>query len=186
MRAFRLLAAVIAAPLLALAAQPAAAGLVAAYDFNEAGGSTAFPTVGAINGTLTGDASFVGGGVQGNAVSMTATGNGLVNFGTSLVPSNPFSVQIWGNTTSGGGAPLSYHTATYAAGFIVGIGDIGDGCGGAPGTVSVYVAYPCSGHSATAVNDGEPHQLVGVYTGSQSLVYVDGVLGLKRRARHRA
>ncbi len=175
MRGTLLIGAAFSAALLAFAA-PASASLIASYNFNEVSGSIAHPTVGAIDGTLVGDASFVGGGVQGNAVSMTADGNGLVDFGTSLMPSNPFSVQIWVNTTSGSGAPLSYHTATVVAGFILGIGDIGDGCGGTAGTVSFYVAYPCSGHSVTAVNDGEWHQLVGVFTGSQTLVYVDGTL----------
>ena len=155
----------------------AQAALVAQWDFDELAGSTAAPTVGAVSGTLLGDASFVGGGITGGAISMTRLGSGMVDFGTGLFPSGPFSVQAWVKTTdAAAGAPFSHHTATNVSGWILALGDINDGCGGGAATASFYVAYPCSGHSGTALNDGVWHQLVGTYDGTQSRIYVDGVL----------
>lgn len=170
-----MMAALAAAPLLAVVPS-ADAALIASYTFNESSGTTASPSVGSVTGTLTGSASFVPGGVQGGAVNIASSGGGFVDFGTSLGPSGPFSVQVWVNTTANVSAPVSFHYASIAAGFLIGIGDINDGCGVAAGRMSFYVAYPCSGGSTTAVNDGNWHQLVGVYDGSKSYVYVDGTL----------
>jgi hypothetical protein len=155
---------------------PAQAALVAAYHFNEAAGSTVNPSVGSATGTLLGGASFVSAGIQGGAVSLTrgSTG-GLVDFGTSLFPAGPFSVQVWVQTTDAQAAlPLAYQTAGFANGFLFGINDISDGCGAPSGKASFYVAYPCGGASTITVNDGAWHQLVGVYDGSRTSIYVDG------------
>lgn len=61
-------------------------------------------------------------------------------------------------------------------GFIVAINNIGDGCNTPTGSAEFYVAYPCSGNSTTHVNNGTWHQLVGVYNGNTSSIYVDGQL----------
>lgn len=155
----------------------AQAALVAQWDFDESSGSIATPTAGAVNGTLVGDAAFVSGGITGGAVSMTRQGGGLVDFGTGLAPTGAFSAQAWIKTTNAtASGPFSHHTATVVAGWILGLGDISDGCGGGTATASFYVAYPCSGHSGTSLNDGVWHQLVGTYDGTTSRIYVDGVL----------
>jgi hypothetical protein len=148
------------------------AALVAEYNFNEGSGTTTAPTVGSVDGTLTGGATFVSNGIQGGAVDLTG---GLVNFGNNMVPTGPFSVQIWVETSTGG-MPASYQTGGDVGGFIVAIGNIGDGCGTPPGSAEFYVAYPCSGNSAALVNNGQWHQLVGVFNGSTSSIYVDGAL----------
>ena len=166
-------AAAVILPLALCLSAPGHASLVAEYDFNETSGTTAHPTVGSVNGTLQGDASFVSGGIEGNAVSMSTAGAGLVNFGANLFPTGPFTEQIWVNTTSSG-FPLAYHYGGVVAGFFLNIGGSGDGCGSATGTVEFYVAYPCSGRSSINVADGTWHQLVGVYDGTRTLVYVDG------------
>lgn len=156
--------------------QSAGAALVASYDFNEGAGTVVNPTVGSVTGSLLDGASFVGGGIEGGAVSLQR-GNpgGLVSFGPQMFPSGAFSVQVWVNTVDTLAAtPLAYHTSTVVAGFILGINDIGDGCGSGAGKAEFYVAYPCSGASSIAVNDGRWHQLVGVYDGTRTAIYVDG------------
>jgi hypothetical protein len=155
---------------------PAQAALVAAYNFSEGSGSTAHATVGSVNGTLLGGASFVAAGIEGGAVSLSrGSPGGLVDFGANLFPGGPFSVQVWVKTTDTQAAlPLAYQTAGFANGFLFGINDISDGCGAPAGKASFYVAYPCGGASAITVNDGAWHQLVGVYNGSQTSIYVDG------------
>lgn len=163
--------------LVAAVAGQGRAALVAEYNFNEGSGTTTAPTVGAVTGTLTGDATFVSAGVQGGAISMTNGGDGLVNFGNNLVPTGPFAVQLWVETLDDSAAyPVSYQTAGIVGGFIVAINNISDGCGTPTGEAEFYVAYPCSGSGAAIVNDGKWHQLVGVFNGSTSSIYVDGQL----------
>lgn len=152
------------------------AALIAAYDFNDIIGNTVLPNVGTVTGTLSGSASIVAAGVNGGAVSISSAGDGLVNFGPNLFPTGPFSVQVWVDTTSTSEIPLAFHHATVVAGYILGIGNIGDGCGSPAGAAEFYVAYPCSGSSTKLVNDGTWHQLVGVYNGNTSSIYVDGIL----------
>ncbi len=157
-------------------ARPAPAAVIAAWNFDEGSGATAYAAVGSVDGALNGTASFVGGGVQGGAVSISSSGNGMVDFGSSLFPSGSFAVEAWVKTTSSVGGAVAFHRAGIAAGYLLAFGDIADGCGGGAGQANFYVAYPCSGHSATAVNDDAWHQLVGVYDGAMSQIYVDGAL----------
>lgn len=157
-------------------ASPGRAALVASYDFNEVGGTVAHPTVGAVNGTLQNGASFMSGGVEGGAVSMArGSPGGLVDFGNNLFPSGAFSVQLWVKTRdTAASLPLSFHTSSVVAGFFLGINNTGDGCSSSAGSAEFYVVYPCSGSSILVVNDGQWHQLVGVYDGNRSSIFVDG------------
>lgn len=160
------------------AAPPAPAALVASYQFNEASGTTANPSVGAVTGTLQGSASFVGGGLLGSgAVSIPSSPGSLVNFGQNFAfTGQPFSMEVWVNTTTADGIVAAFHYSSVIAGYFLAMGNTNDGCGGAAGQVHFYVAYPCSGSSAVTVNDGNWHQLVGTYDGNFSRAYVDGVL----------
>ncbi len=164
--------------LTAAAVAPAQASLVAAWHFTETSGTTTAPSVGSVSGTLENGASFVAAGIQGGAVSLSrGSPGGLVNFGPNLFPAGAFSVQVWVQTTdTQSSIPLAFHTSTVVAGYLVGINNIGDGCGTPVGRASFYVAYPCSGSGAALVNDGAWHQLVGVYDGSRTAIYVDGQL----------
>jgi hypothetical protein len=164
--------------LAACAATPAQAALVAAYHFNETSGTSTAPSVGSVSGTLLNGASFVANGIQGGAVSLSrGSPGGLVSFGPNLFPAGAFSVQAWVQTTdTQSSIPVAFHTATVVAGYLFGINDINDGCGTPAGRASFYVAYPCSGSGAVVVNDGAWHQLVGVYDGNRTAIYVDGQL----------
>ncbi len=61
------------------------------------------------------------------------------------------------------------------SGYFLAVGNISDGCGGGAGSTHFYVAYPCSGNSATTVNDGKWHQVLGTYDGTRTSIFVDGV-----------
>jgi len=160
------------------AATPAPAALVASYQFNETSGTTANPSVGSVTGALQGSASFVGGGLLGsNAVSLPAPPGSLVNFGQNFgFTGQPFSTEVWVNTTTGNGIVAAFHYNSVIAGYFLALGNTGDGCGGSAGQVHFYVGYPCSGSSAATVTDGTWHQLVGTFDGNVSRIYVDGVL----------
>jgi hypothetical protein len=159
-------------------AAPAQATLVAAYHFNETAGTSTAPSVGSVSGTLLNGASFVAAGIQGGAVSLSrGSPGGLVSFGPNLFPAGAFSVQVWVQTTdTQSSIPIAFHTSTVVAGYLVGINNINDGCGTPTGRASFYVAYPCSGSGPVVVNDGAWHQLVGVYDGNRTAIYVDGQL----------
>jgi len=170
-----LLTCALAIPVALALCAPAKAAVVAAYNFDEGTGLVANPTVGSITGALNSGASFVAGGVQGGAISLSLGGGGLVNFGTSLFPTGPFSVEVWIKTVEPGGFSLAQHQSGNISGFFLHVGNSGDGCGTSAGSVGFYVSYPCSGNSPVTVNDNVWHQLVGTYDGTRSAVYVDGV-----------
>lgn len=71
--------------------------------------------------------------------------------------------------------PIAKHQGGVVAGYILAVGQIGDGCS-SPGFAHFYAAYPCSGVSSPVINDGTWHQLVGVYDSTilKSTIYVDG------------
>ncbi len=158
--------------------QPAYAGLLSFWDFNETSGIIAHDSVGSVNGTLMGSAAFVSGGLNGNAVSISGAGS-LVDMGDNFNFSNSssYSLQVWvklapGDTT--GYIPVARHHATTVAGYAMAINNIGDGCSAPPGTAHFYTEYPCSPASTLTVNDGNWHQLVGTFSGGVASIYVDG------------
>ena len=156
----------------------AQAGVVAEYKFDETGGAVAHDSVGSVDGNLGGGATFVGGGVRGGAISLDKATNGYVEMGDHFYFSGPFSVEAWVRMPAGStdwGAAVSKHHATVVSGYFLAIGDVSDGCGGGGGSAHFYVAYPCSGNSATTVNDGKWHQVVGTYDGFRTSIFVDGV-----------
>lgn len=156
------------------------AAVIAQYHFDESGGTTAFDSAGTFNGTLAATgASFVPGGISGNAISLDRATGGLVNMGTSFpgFNSGDFSLVSWVKTTdtSADAFVLSKHDAGTANGYI--LFNNTSGGGGATGKATFYgsESTPLSPTSTTTVTDGQWHQIVGVYhTGGTHSVYVDG------------
>ncbi len=167
--------------------QASAAFVVDRYQLNEASGSVAHDPTGANNGTLSGNAAFVTGGINGgNALSVNnATGTGLVNLGTFFHPTGDFSVAAWVKTTQTGGEfAVANNQSSSDNGFGLGVGNIDPAVTGwgAPGQ-AVFEAsqHPTLGdHAATSttlVNDGNWHQIVGIYqAGGLNEVAVDGTI----------
>lgn len=58
-----------------------AATILSHWTFDETGGTIAADSVGGQNGILQGNATFVGGGISGNAISLSQATNNLVNMG---------------------------------------------------------------------------------------------------------
>jgi formylglycine-generating enzyme len=163
------------------------ATLLGFWKFSEASGTTAFDSSGnGVNGTLFGDAVFAPGmGPNGGgAVSITSTGYVSMgnNFGFSGTTS--FSVEAWINISNGNAAgmtPVAYHHSTQVAGYFLALNDTGDGDGAAAvNHAHVYAGVSPSGSftapSVITINDGQWHQIVGVYNdGGFTRLYVDGV-----------
>jgi hypothetical protein len=157
------------------------AAVIAQYHFDEVSGFTAFDSAGSFNGTLTPTgATFVGGGISGNAISLNQGLGGLVNMGTSFpaFTSGDFSIVLWVNTTTTAAdtIPLAKHKAGTQNGYLFAINTTGGG-----GTLnkstfvvgSEFVAQAPT--STTSVNDGLWHQIVGVFNaGGTHSIYVDG------------
>jgi hypothetical protein len=179
MRATGTRAALAAAIALSAACSAASAGLIARYTFNESSGTTAFDTAGSVNGALQGTASFVSGGISGNAVSLSSAGEGVVNMGTNFAfLTGPFTISFWAKTTTteADSVMLSKHAAGSQNGYLVPVGPTGGGgaAGKANFTASTFVSQGVT--STTTVNDGVWHHIVAVYNpppGTHS-IYVDG------------
>ncbi len=166
----------------------ARAGVVSQWLFNETGGTTAHDSVGGINGTLSGGATFdpgagPGGGIYSGAISLDKATNSYVTMG-DVYPftSGSFSIQAWVKLAPGdtnfypdiAGKQYSgvvsgyglFTSAPYVAGTL--------GKAGFYGSEADANAYP---YSTTSVNDGGWHQLVGVYNaGGTQQIYVNGHL----------
>src|SRR5207249_974389 len=73
------------------------ASAIARWKFDETSGSVAHDSAGQHNGNLSpGGASFVPGGVSGNAISLSKAANGFVNMGNVLGLANTdFSLVAW-------------------------------------------------------------------------------------------
>jgi len=159
----------------------ARAALIAQYHFDESSGPTAFDSAGAFNGTLslTG-ASFVPGGISGNAISLTQALGGLVNMGTSFpaFASGDFSIVLWVNTTTTAAdtIPLAKHKAGVQNGYLFAINTTGGGGAANKATFTVGSEFVSQSPTSTSsVNDGLWHQIVGVYNaGGTHSIYVDG------------
>lgn len=164
-------------------AQNAVADVVAQWHFDEAGGMVAEDSVGSIDGVLAGDASFVGGGISGNAVSMTIGGGGLVNMGDNFgFTTGDFSIVSWVQLAMGDATPGYFiagkHRSTQVAGYFLNINSTGGY--GAVDKAFFYESNPSGGlnpSSSTSINDGNWHQVVGVYNaGGLAEIFVDGNL----------
>ena len=118
------------------------------------------------------------GGISGNAVSITRSGNGLVNFGDNFgFTSGDFTISFWQKTsaTDADSVVLAKHFAGSQNGYLFPVGPTGGG--GAVGkenfTASTVVANGVT--STTTITDNVWHQIVGVYhSGGTHSIYVDG------------
>jgi len=156
------------------------ASLIAHWRFDETGGNTAYASVGGIDGLLTGTSIFDPvGGILGGAVQVDTTVGSRVDMGNNFMfGSVDFSVQAWIKTTSTAGMmPVIKHQGGSFNGYFLAVNNVGDGVS-ATNCAHFYVSDGKTGASSTIVNDGNWHQLVGVYdvNNSETRLYVDGKL----------
>lgn len=159
----------------------AGADVIASWSFNETTGSIAADAVGAADGTLMGDATFVGGGIFGNSLSMSRNGGGFAQMGDhfGFAGGTTFSLQVWVKTTTSLGAVvMGRHVSGFQNGYMLALNDIGDGGVSEPvGSFKLYQSDANALNSGPAnINNGEWHQLVGVHDGAsnQIRIYLDG------------
>lgn len=148
--------------------------LLAHWAFDESSGNTAADATGTYPGTLSpSGASFVSGGISGNALELSRAGNGYVALGDILPQLNTsYSVSLWFQMIAGDTTPvgvlLARHQPGYENGYFIIVNNF-------PDTVAAYTGnIPFLGTTAT-VNDGLWHHVVLSYdvTG-QILLYLDG------------
>lgn len=173
----------VAGALLALlVAANANAGLVAHYAFDETGGTVAHDSVGAVDGHLLGQSTFVAGaGINGSgALSLNRSTGDLVSMGDHFGFAS-YTIAVWVNVPVGYTAvevPVGKHIAGAGVGYFLAIGNAGDGCCGA-GTAQLYPGnYPLIAGTTATLDDGQWHQLVATFDGStgQAALYLDGQL----------
>ena len=163
--------------LLVMAAVPAQAALLAHWAFDEGSGTTASDSVGSLDGTLSGMATFVAGGISGNAVSLSEATNDFVTMGNVLsLGTQDFTISAWVKTTSTAQQfPVAKHASNSHNGYMLAINQ--SAAYGLPGKSFFYVSSAPGNEaiSSTTVNDGQWHLLVGVYdAGVNKHIYVDG------------
>ncbi|TRT85374.1 MAG: LamG domain-containing protein [Microcystis aeruginosa Ma_AC_P_19900807_S299] len=157
-----------------------AATILSHWTFDETGGTIAADSVGGQNGILQGNATLVGGGISGNAISLSQATNDLVNMGNIYGFTNSnFSISAWINSTVlNDNFVVAKHTAGIVSGYMVFVNGIN------PGErqltkAGFYAPFPNRHvlHGNTTVTDGDWHQIAVVYEqGGNSLLYVDGIL----------
>ena len=155
--------------------------LVAHWTFDEVSGATAFDSTGNFNGTLSGSAAFVAGGISGNAVSFDGTATSFVNMGPALpgFTSGDFSLVAWIKTTTTvvSSIVVSKHEGGTLNGYALDVNM--SATYGQPNKAFFYNSTLPGGEaiSTTTVNNNNWHQLIGVRTaGGNIQLYVDGVL----------
>lgn len=151
------------------------------WKFDESSGLTAADSAGSYTGTLAGSATFVSGGVSGNALSLDGAAGSYVDMGTSFpgFTSGDFSFSVWINSTATSGSMVfSKHQSTVMSGYFLGIGTTGDPYG-SPGKAYFYGGTFPGGEVTTtsSVNDGTWHNVVATYVAGDTMrIYFDGVL----------
>ena len=154
--------------------------LIAHWTFDESSGPTAHDSTGSFDGTLSGTAAFVAGGISGNALSLDGATTSFVSMGTSVpgFTTDDFSLAAWVKTTTAASTALvaGKHYAGSLDGYFIFLN--GSSGYGAAGKGYFYDSTNPGGvvTSTTTVTDGNWHQLIGVYTaGGNIQLYVDGV-----------
>ena len=164
------------------------AGLVAHWTFDESSGTTAHDSTGNYDGTLFGGATFVSGGVSGNALSLNESTNSYVDVGTSFpgFTSGDFSLSIWVKTTQTSQQwAISKHDAQGQPeggpnGYALFLNQSGGVYGNQGGATFYNSAY--SGHETNSttlnLNNGQWHMITGVFNSANNTdqIYIDGTL----------
>ena len=157
---------------------------IASWNFNETSGSVAHDGVGSVNGTLNNGAMFdPGAGLNGSgALLVDPSTNGFVNMGNNFAfASGSYSIEAWVKTDAGdtsGMTAVSEHYTTHHAGYFLAVNNVGDGAGGSSKAHFYGGSSGPTGVSSATVNDGQWHQLVGVYDAGSGngQIFVDGNL----------
>lgn len=154
---------------------------IAWWKFDETSGSTASATLGGIDGTLSGSATFSG-GISGNALQLSTAGGSYARFGDNFgLLATSYSISFWMNSTETTNDQIivGKHRATFVSGHFVGMGS-----NGPYGAVNKAWAYQGSfpGNqpvSTTSINDGNWHHIVVTYDigNSSHTIFVDGAPG---------
>lgn len=123
-------------------------------------------------------ASFVAGGISGNAISLDRSQNGWVNMSNTLAfASGDFSLVLWlkTTTTEAETIALGKHEAFSENGYFVAINPTGGGGAANKATFMVSEFVSQAATSTNTVNDGNWHQIACVYrAGGSQNIYVDG------------
>lgn len=157
----------------------APAALVAHWDCNESDGRILHDSSGSYNGNLSDTASFVSGGISGNALHVSLEANGYVDMGDVLPMQNTsFTIVAWIKTTSGIIDDYSHIVAKHEAftrnGYNLSQSRLGVG---PRYNKAAFTSgdLPPAAIGTSRINDGKWHQLVGVYkVNGSKLIYVDG------------
>lgn len=164
------------------------AGPIAHWKFDEVAGPTAFDSAGTNHGTLSATgATFVPGGISGNAISLDRAANGLVNMGNVLsLTTGDHSIVAWVKTTPGDITTPLVVVAKHQNGSRNGYALMVNGNGGVltalnkamfyeGGTGNNPIIVAETPVSTTSVNDGNWHQIITVVqAGGNKTIYVDG------------
>ncbi len=164
-----------------------AAGPIAHWKFDEVSGPTAFDSAGTNHGTLSAaGATFVPGGISGNAMSLDKAAGGLVNMGNILSLTNgDHSIVAWVKTAPGDVTDDLVVLGKHVQGFRNGYFMVLNGTGGLislnraafyQGGIGIAQITPAETPISTStVNDGNWHQIVMVLqVGGTKRIYVDG------------
>lgn len=161
------------------------AALIDQWSFNETSGATAYDSIGGINGTLVGGATFMpSGGISGGAIKIT---DGYVNMSHNFAAMPNFAVQAWVKIEPGATnvycslpeasyqqfcmIPVAEHRAGIPEGYFLGVNTARFN------TESLTFASPNYPIGNIPLTDGTWHQLVGVYNSDNTAsIYVDGQL----------
>jgi hypothetical protein len=182
-RGQRLFAAIVALGWLASAPGPreAHAQLIAEYKFNETSGTVAHDSVGGVNGTLHGGASFVpNAGAFGGAVQLDAATNSYVDMGNNFgFLTGDFSLSLWVKVAPNANFPdpnsgvvAGKHHNGFVNGYVLATGT--------SGAVAFYASDPGPSQglvSPVTINNNQWHNVIGVYhAGANGLkdLYIDG------------
>jgi len=158
------------------------ASLTAEWKFNETSGTTAYDSVGTVNGTLVGNASFTetGGPSGGGAVDISR--GGYVNMGNNFPSTSTFSIEAWvkiaPGDTSGSMTVVSKLYGGISQGYFLAINNP-DNPPYYPSNLEMFYSANGPFQAAlgnVALDNGQWHELVGVYNNGAASIYVDGNL----------